>query len=173
MKSQQIPGVAVAVVENGTLVLARAWGYAHVKTGTVLDTSAVFELASVTKQFTAAALMLLVEQSKVGMDDSISKYLEQAPETWARITVRMLLSHTSGLPIDGFPDYEGSPLLQITSKQGFGFIAFPPGEDGTTPPRHVIAVTVGGKSIWGQEPIERLVYCALPAGNVQPRLTIG
>lgn len=133
MKAQQIPGVAVAVVENGKVVLARAWGYANLETGTPLDTSAVFELASVTKQFTAAALMLLVEEGKVGLDDPVGKYVAQAPESWARITVRMLLSHTSGLPIDGFPGFEGSPLLLITSKQAFEFIArqpliFPPGE---------------------------------------------
>ncbi len=133
MKAQQIPGVAVAVVENGSMVLARAWGIANLESGTPLDTSSVFELASVTKQFTAAAIMLLVEQGKVGLDDPVSKCLERTPDTWAKITVRQLLTHTSGLPIDGLPDFEGSPLLRITSKQAFEFIAkqtlmFPPGE---------------------------------------------
>jgi len=133
MNAQQIPGVAVAVVEDGNLVLARAWGISNLETGTPLDTGAVFELASVTKQFTAAAIMLLAEQGKVSLDDPISKYLGSTPEPWARITVRMLLSHTAGLPIDGFPGFDGSPLLLITSKQAFEFIAkqpliFPPGE---------------------------------------------
>ena len=133
MKAQQIPGVAVAVMEDGKLILARAWGYSNLETGTVLDTSAVFELASVTKQFTAAALLLLAEQGKVGLEVPVSKYLDGTPESWARITVRMLLSHTSGIPIDGFPDYQGSPLLLITSKQAFEFITkqplmYPPGE---------------------------------------------
>src|SRR5688572_1752443 len=62
MQVQQIPGVAVAVVEDGKLVLARAWGVSNLETGTALDTSAVFELASVTKQFTAAALLLLAQE---------------------------------------------------------------------------------------------------------------
>ena len=133
MKAQQIPGVAVAVIEDGKMVLARAWGYSNLETGTALDTSAIFELASVTKQFTAAALLLLAEAGKVGLDDPVSRYLEGTPATWAKITVRMLLSHTSGLPIDGVPDYQGSPLLLITTKQAFEFIAkqplmYPPGE---------------------------------------------
>ena len=126
MQAQQIPGVAIAVVEDGKLVLARAWGVSNLETGTALDTSAVFELASVTKQFTAAALLLLAQEGKVGLDDPVGKYLEQGPETWSRITVRMLLNHTSGLPIDGFPDYQGSPLLLITTTQAFEFIAKQP-----------------------------------------------
>ncbi len=133
MTAQQIPGVAVAVVEDGNLVLARAWGYSNIETGTALDTGAVFELASVTKQFTAAAMMLLVEQGKVSLDDPVSKYLAGTPEAWAGMTVGSLLNHTSGLPIDGFPGFEGSPLLLITTRQAFEFIArqpliFPPGE---------------------------------------------
>ena len=133
MKVQQIPGVAVAVIEDGKMVLARAWGYSNLETGTPLDTSAVFELASVTKQFTAAALLLLAEEGRVRLDDPVAKYLEGPPETWAKITVRMLLTHTSGLPVDGFPDYQGSPLLLITTRQAFEFIAkqplmYPPGE---------------------------------------------
>jgi CubicO group peptidase (beta-lactamase class C family) len=109
MKAQQIPGIAVAVIEDGKLLLARAWGYSNLETGTALDTSAVFELASVTKQFTAAAILLLAQEGKVGLDDPVGKYVVGAPAAWARITVRMLLSHTSGLPVDGLPDHEGSP----------------------------------------------------------------
>jgi CubicO group peptidase (beta-lactamase class C family) len=133
MKAQQIPGVAVAVIEDGKMILARAWGYSNLETGTPLDTGAVFELASVTKQFSAAALLLLAEEGKVGLDEPISEYVEGTPDSWAKITVRMLLSHTSGLPIDGFPDYQGSPLLLITTRQAFEFIVkrpliYPPGE---------------------------------------------
>lgn len=132
MQAQRIPGVAVGVVENGRLVLARAWGHSNLETGTPLDTSAVFELASVTKQFTAAAIMLLAEGGRVRLDDPVRAYVDRTPEAWSRITIRQLLTHTSGLPIDGLPDFEGSPLLRVTSKQAFDFIArqpllFPPG----------------------------------------------
>ena len=58
----------------------------------------VFELASVTKQFTAAAIMLLVEENKIGLDDPISRYLVDTPDTWRGITVRHLLTHTAGFP---------------------------------------------------------------------------
>lgn len=57
----------------------------------------VFEIGSVTKQFTSAALMMLVEEGKVGLDDSIAKHLPQLPSTWRRITVRHLLNHSSGI----------------------------------------------------------------------------
>lgn len=126
MRALQIPGVAVAVMEDGHMVLARAWGVSNLETGTPLDTSAVFELASVTKQFTAAAILLLAQEGKVGLEDPVSKYLDRTPDSWSKMTVRMLLNHTSGLPIDGLPDYEGSPLLLITTRQAFEFIARQP-----------------------------------------------
>jgi len=133
MRAQRIPGVAVAVIEDGKPVFARAYGIANLETGTALDTSSVFELASVTKQFTAAAIMLLVEEGKVRLDDSIPKYLPGSPEKWAGISVRHLLTHTSGLPIDAIVDFQGSALLRITAAQALEHVSrlpliFPPGE---------------------------------------------
>ena len=83
--------------------------------------------ASVTRRFTAAVLLLLVEKGKVGLDGPVCKYVGKTPESWARIRVRMQLSHTSGLPIDGFPGFEGSPLHLITTKQALEFNADGPG----------------------------------------------
>jgi CubicO group peptidase (beta-lactamase class C family) len=135
MKLRRIPGVAVAVIDNGSVVFKRVYGTANLETGTPLQVSAVFELASVTKQFTGAAIMLLVEDGKVGLDEPISRYIDNAPAEWARITVRHLLTHTGGLDSPAVPRYEGSALLNITTKQAFDFVAklplrFPPGREG-------------------------------------------
>jgi CubicO group peptidase (beta-lactamase class C family) len=67
--------------------------------------------------------MMLVEEGKIALDDSINKYLQNAPSIWNKITIRQLLSHTSGLRGGGWIECDGSPLLQITKKQQFDDIA--------------------------------------------------
>ncbi|MGH7461500.1 MAG: serine hydrolase domain-containing protein [Longimicrobiales bacterium] len=135
MQQRRVPGLAIAVVENGKVIYKRAYGTANLETGTPLTTDAVFELASVTKQFTAAAIMLLVEEGKVGLDDPITRYIDGTPATWSAITVRQLLTHTSGMHAQGVPRIEGSAPLNITTKAAFTFIAaqpmrFAPGQEG-------------------------------------------
>jgi CubicO group peptidase (beta-lactamase class C family) len=135
MRARNIPGVAVAVVDNGRVVLERAYGIAHLEWETPLYTDAVFELASITKQFTAAAIMLLVQDGKVGLDQPITTYIDNAPDAWRSITVRQLLTHTAGLDISGLPRLEGSAPLNISTKVAFDHVAkqpsrFPPGQEG-------------------------------------------
>lgn len=132
MAALRIPGAAVAVVQNGRIVLERAYGVSNLETATPLDTSGVFELASITKQFTAAAIMLLVEDGKVQLDDPVSAYIERTPAAWARITVRHLLTHTSGLGVSALPR---PASLSITTAQVFDFVSqdkmqFPTGQTG-------------------------------------------
>lgn len=98
MQKRRIPGLALAVVKNGVVVKAQGYGIANLETDTPVIPETVFELASLTKQFTAAAIMLLVEEGRVGLDDRVSKYLNDTPDSWNNITVRHLLTHTSGLP---------------------------------------------------------------------------
>ncbi|HEY7546008.1 MAG TPA: serine hydrolase domain-containing protein, partial [Blastocatellia bacterium] len=98
MKKQRIPGVSVAVVRNGSEVLkARGYGLANVELGVAASPDTVYRIGSVSKQFIAAGIMLLVEEGKLRLDDPVSKYLEGTPDTWKNITLRHLLSHTSGL----------------------------------------------------------------------------
>ena len=135
MQLRRIPGVAVAVVDGGRVTFRRAYGTANLETETQLGPDAVFELASVTKQFTAAAVMLLVQEGNVDLDDPISRYIDNAPAAWAGITVRRLLTHTGGLDSPSVPRYDGSALLNITTRQAFDFVArmplrFPPGREG-------------------------------------------
>ena len=98
MARQRVPGVAVAVVREGKVLLAKGYGLANVEQDVAVTTATIFQSGSVGKQFTAAAVMLLVEDGKIGLDDSIRKHLPDAPAAWAPITVRHLLTHTSGIP---------------------------------------------------------------------------
>ena len=97
MIERNIPGAAVAVIKNGKIIKAQGYGLASVEFGVPATKDTVFEIGSVSKQITAAAIMLLVEDSKVNLDEKISKYLPNTPETWSNVTVRHLLTHTSGI----------------------------------------------------------------------------
>ena len=101
MIKQHVPGVAVGVVLKGKFVKERGYGLADVERNVPVTTDTVFEIGSVTKQFTATAIMLLVDQGKISLDDKISRYRDGLPQAWRAVTIRQLLSHTSGIP-----DYE-------------------------------------------------------------------
>jgi len=94
---RQIPGLSLAVVRGGEVVFARGYGMANVELSVPATPDSVYELASVSKQFTATAIMLLVEDGKLGLDDPITDRLPNLPEAWGGITVRNLLNHTSGI----------------------------------------------------------------------------
>ena len=97
---QSIPGLALVVQQNGKVVYAKGYGYANLEQALPASTEQRFHIGSITKQFVAAAVMLLVEDGKMALDDKIGKYLGTVPREWEPITVRHLLSHTSGLPAD-------------------------------------------------------------------------
>ncbi len=126
MRERRIPGVSYAVVNDGKIVLRKAYGFGNLETEMPLTVSSVFELASVTKQFTAAAIMLLVEDGKVKLDDPINNYFDQPPAIWQGITVRQLLTHTAGLQAGGVVNHQGSPLLYISTKQAYEMISARP-----------------------------------------------
>lgn len=97
MKGQHIPGLEVGLYRRGDVLLAKGYGLASVELNVPVRPEMVFQSGSVGKQFTATALMMLVEEGKVSLDDSIRKYFDHAPEAWQAIKVKHLLSHTSGL----------------------------------------------------------------------------
>lgn len=97
IRSLHIPGLSLAVVRNGQIIKARGYGLADLQSNVPATENTVYELGSVTKQFTAAAVMMLVEEGKVGLDDSITKYFPEVPSVWKHINVRHLLNHTSGI----------------------------------------------------------------------------
>ncbi len=91
------PGTSVAVEHRGQLVFARGYGLANVETNTRASAETIYRIGSVTKQFTAAAVMQLVEQGKIGLDDDLTKFLPDYPTQGNRVTIRHLLTHTSGI----------------------------------------------------------------------------
>ena len=97
-ESKRIPGLVVAVIKNGKVDRVVASGKASLDLDVPVRRNTAFEIGSMTKAFTAELIMMLVEEGKVKLDEPIATYLENAPETWQKITVRNLLTHTSGLP---------------------------------------------------------------------------
>ena len=95
---QKIPGVAVAVISQGKVVVASGYGLANIEHGAQVTAKTIFQSGSIGKQFTAAAVMLLVEDGHLGLDDTLAKFFPTAPAIWRDITVRHLLTHTSGIP---------------------------------------------------------------------------
>ena len=100
MQRQRIPGLALLVSRGGEIVVAEGFGLANVELQVPVKPETVFQSGSVGKQFTATAVMMLVEEGKVGLDDPLTKYFADAPASWKEVTVRELLSHTAG-----FGDY--------------------------------------------------------------------
>jgi D-alanyl-D-alanine carboxypeptidase len=97
LQKRHIPGVSIAVVRDGQVVCSKGYGMANVELSVPATEKTVYQLASVTKTFTAAAVMMLVEKGKLGLDDKVSKYLDDLPKAWENVTVRQLLNHTSGI----------------------------------------------------------------------------
>lgn len=97
LKDTQVPGVAIIVKDKGKLHVSKGYGFADLEHRAPMTVNSVHELASVSKQFTAASIMLLAEQGKLALTDTLDKFVEDAPAVWKKITVTHLLEHTSGL----------------------------------------------------------------------------
>ena len=97
LQAKKIPGIAVGVFKDGQIVLANGYGYANIEYKVPVSTATLFQSASIGKQFTAVALMLMVEDGKLALDETIRAYFPDAPISWQPITVRHLLNHTSGI----------------------------------------------------------------------------
>lgn len=98
MRKERIPALQVAVVRHGKIVTSAAYGIADVEHDVPATPSSVFSINSCTKAFTGVAIMQLSEAGKLAIDDPVSKYLDDLPPAWRAITIRQVLSHTSGLP---------------------------------------------------------------------------
>jgi len=132
MAERHIPGAAVAVVRNGRVVRMKGYGVASLEFGVPVTTETVFEIGSVSKQMTAAGIMLLVQDGKVNLDERISKYLPNTPEAWKDVTVRHLLTHTSGIKsytgLDGFDLSQRMSMADFIKKLSPYPLEFIPGE---------------------------------------------
>src|SRR2546422_6980438 len=130
MQRQHIPGLSLAVVKDGQIILAKGYGFANVEHQVPVKPETIFQSGSMGKQFTATAVMMLVEAGKVSLADSITKFFTDAPESWKNITVRHLLTHTAGTTdyprdFDFRRDYSEDELLKRAEAIP---LAFQPGE---------------------------------------------
>jgi uncharacterized protein (TIGR03435 family) len=107
MEREHTPGLAVGIYSRGQILLARGYGLANVELHVPVKPETIFQSGSVGKQFVSAGVMMLVEEGKVGLDDSIVKYFPNAPESWKPILIKNLLSHTSGLAEYETPERTG------------------------------------------------------------------
>lgn len=91
------PGCAVIAIKNGKTILRKGYGMADIELGVPIEPDMIFRLGSITKQFTAGAIMILVEDGKLSLEDDITKFFPGYPTNGNRITVHHLLTHTSGI----------------------------------------------------------------------------
>jgi CubicO group peptidase (beta-lactamase class C family) len=111
LEEYNIPGGLFAVASRGRIVYLKPYGLANVELSVPVTDSSVFEIGSISKQFVSAAVMLLVQEGRLELDDPIHRYLMDLPSEWLGVTVRHLLTHTSGIP-----DYE-----EIATYDIYGF----------------------------------------------------
>ncbi len=107
MKEQKITGLSLAVIKNGKTVVNKGYGLANVEHNVPVTAETVIRLGSVSKQFFTTAILKLMEEGKLDIDDSVHKFFPDAPETWRPIQVKHLMSHTSGLKREG-PAYNNA-----------------------------------------------------------------
>jgi len=109
LKSTGVPSASVAVVQNGKIAYVQAYGSARLDPQTAATPAMRYSIGSISKQFTAAAVMLMVQDGKLSLDDPVTKYISGLTEG-DKITIRMLLSHTSGYQ-DFWPQDYVPPLM--------------------------------------------------------------
>jgi CubicO group peptidase (beta-lactamase class C family) len=129
---QKIPGLSIAVMRDGKIIKSKGYGLANIELHVPATPQTIYESGSMGKQFAATAVMMLVEEGKLSLDDKIKKYFTDAPATWDDITVRNLLSHTSGIKnyttkaMDYRKDYTEDDLVKMAESLP---LDFPPGTD--------------------------------------------
>jgi D-alanyl-D-alanine carboxypeptidase len=107
VKEGKAPGIAVAVSRGGRIVYAKGFGYADIENKVAVTPASVFQIGSVTKQFTAAAILQLVDQGKLALTDPLTKFYPDWPGAGSTVTIAHLLNHTAGIH-----NYTAMPVFQ-------------------------------------------------------------
>jgi CubicO group peptidase (beta-lactamase class C family) len=132
MQEHRIAGISLAVIQTNCAVKSAVYGLANVELNVPVRPETVFEIGSLTKQFSAACILLLAQEGRLSVDDNISRYLRNTPVAWQDITVRHLLTHTSGLKsytgLDGFELRRHLTQDQFIRAIGAYPLEFRPGE---------------------------------------------
>lgn len=130
MNQQKVVGLSLAVIKDGQPIVNKGYGLANVELNIPVTSETVIRLGSVSKQFFTTAIMKLMEEGKLSIEDSIRKFFPKAPATWGPIKIKNLMSHTSGLQREA-PAYDNFKIqsdLEIV-KSGYGLpLNFNPGE---------------------------------------------
>ena len=115
MQVRHVPAISIAVVKDGVLVKTAAYGISDIERNVAAQTDTVFKIGSTSKQFFAAGVMILVQDGKIAVDERLGKYLDGIPDAWGGITIRHLLTHTSGLVREapGFDPYKIQPDIDV------------------------------------------------------------
>ncbi len=124
MESRRLPGLSFAAIKAGGIVDQRSYGSANLETSTPVSKETVFAIGSISKSMTAIAVMKLVESGSVALDDEIDAHVDGLPKRWRRLTIRQLMSNTSGVPgdLDNPCRHEGplrSPGVRAYSRSDF------------------------------------------------------
>lgn len=128
MARQHIPGFSLAIIKNGHVQFRKEYGFANLEHNVPIRPSTVFQSGSIGKQFTAAAIMLLVQDGRLSLDDELTKFFTDIPRSWNHITIRHLLSGTSGMASFGdevnlHSEYSEEQFLEFAKKSPLGFAA--------------------------------------------------
>ncbi|HTE27289.1 serine hydrolase domain-containing protein [Flavitalea sp.] len=115
MEKQKIVGLSLAVIKNGQLVSNKGYGLANVELNVPVTSETVIRLGSVSKQFFTTAIMKLMEEGKLNIEDSVHKFFPDAPDAWRPIKIKNLMSHTSGLQREGpaYDNFKIQPDIEI------------------------------------------------------------
>jgi CubicO group peptidase (beta-lactamase class C family) len=158
LAKQGLPGMSVAVLRGGKILMARGYGYASLELRAPATAQSLYGLGSISKQFAATAVMLLVEDGSVDLDQPISRYVPGLPDQWAKVTVRHLLTHTSGIKEEtwegGFIEFDRHEHDQYeVLKTAFGPLEFEPGErwayrNSAYRLLGILIEEVSGESVW-------------------------
>jgi CubicO group peptidase (beta-lactamase class C family) len=116
MTNDKVPGVAIAILHHDSLRYIHTYGISNLEQNTPVTRNTVFELASVTKQMTAALIATLDKEGRLSLDDKISKYIDSIPDAWQPIKIRELLGHMGGLIHKFEPRVNGSYLLDYSKE---------------------------------------------------------
>lgn len=117
MEARKIPGLAYGIFDEDEIVVSGTYGLANVQHQVPVKIETIFPLASVTKQFTAAAILILQQDGKLKVSDKLCQYLEECPDEWSEITIHQLLTHTSGLPAPRKKDGRPNLLAEFSGVQ--------------------------------------------------------
>src|SRR5262245_1085546 len=130
IKERNVPSTTIAVVKDGKLVKVGAYGTADLERGTPARPETVYKIGSVSKQFIAAGIMLLAQDGRLSVDDPVSKYIATAPASWKAITLRHLLTHSSGLVREppGFDANTLQPDLDVIASAFASPLQWMPGD---------------------------------------------